>query len=117
AAGSPAAGPRGRHRLRAAPAARGEHHRRPHAEPAPHPLHDPGRVPLPRALADADGGRVGADRRAYRRAPSRRADQRRQITDLEREESRMQLDPRTMKPESTYKLLIGCVAPRPIAWV
>ena len=29
----------------------------------------------------------------------------------------MQLDPRTMKPESTYKLLIGCVVPRPIAWV
>lgn len=29
----------------------------------------------------------------------------------------MQLDPRTMKQESTYKLLIGCVVPRPIAWV
>jgi flavin reductase (DIM6/NTAB) family NADH-FMN oxidoreductase RutF len=29
----------------------------------------------------------------------------------------MQLDPRTMSPESTYKLLIGCVVPRPIAWV
>jgi flavin reductase (DIM6/NTAB) family NADH-FMN oxidoreductase RutF len=29
----------------------------------------------------------------------------------------MELDPRTMKPESTYKLLIGCVVPRPIAWV
>src|SRR5690349_24958625 len=29
----------------------------------------------------------------------------------------MQLDPRTMKHESTYKLLIGCVVPRPIAWV
>ena len=29
----------------------------------------------------------------------------------------MQLDPRTMKRESTYKLLIGCVVPRPIAWV
>lgn len=29
----------------------------------------------------------------------------------------MQLDPRTMRPESTYKLLIGCVVPRPIAWV
>jgi len=29
----------------------------------------------------------------------------------------MELDPRTMKSESTYKLLIGCVVPRPIAWV
>lgn len=29
----------------------------------------------------------------------------------------MQLDPRTMKSEATYKLLIGCVVPRPIAWV
>jgi len=29
----------------------------------------------------------------------------------------MQLAPRTMKHESTYKLLIGCVVPRPIAWV
>ena len=29
----------------------------------------------------------------------------------------MQLDPHTMKRESTYKLLIGCVVPRPIAWV
>ena len=29
----------------------------------------------------------------------------------------MELDPQTMKPESTYKLLIGCVVPRPIAWV
>ena len=29
----------------------------------------------------------------------------------------MQLDPRTMSQESTYKLLIGCVVPRPIAWV
>src|SRR5690242_11589126 len=29
----------------------------------------------------------------------------------------MELDPRTMKYESTYKLLIGCVVPRPIAWV
>jgi flavin reductase (DIM6/NTAB) family NADH-FMN oxidoreductase RutF len=29
----------------------------------------------------------------------------------------MQLDPRTMKSESVYKLLIGCVVPRPIAWV
>jgi flavin reductase (DIM6/NTAB) family NADH-FMN oxidoreductase RutF len=29
----------------------------------------------------------------------------------------MQLDPHTMKQESIYKLLIGCVVPRPIAWV
>ncbi|HKC08248.1 MAG TPA: flavin reductase family protein [Methylomirabilota bacterium] len=29
----------------------------------------------------------------------------------------MELDPKTMKSESTYKLLIGCVVPRPIAWV
>jgi flavin reductase (DIM6/NTAB) family NADH-FMN oxidoreductase RutF len=29
----------------------------------------------------------------------------------------MQLDPRTMSQQSTYKLLIGCVVPRPIAWV
>ena len=29
----------------------------------------------------------------------------------------MELDPRSMKHESTYKLLIGCVVPRPIAWV
>jgi flavin reductase (DIM6/NTAB) family NADH-FMN oxidoreductase RutF len=29
----------------------------------------------------------------------------------------MELDPRTMRQESTYKLLIGCVVPRPIAWV
>jgi flavin reductase (DIM6/NTAB) family NADH-FMN oxidoreductase RutF len=29
----------------------------------------------------------------------------------------MQLDPLTMRPESIYKLLIGCVVPRPIAWV
>jgi len=29
----------------------------------------------------------------------------------------MELDPKTLKPESTYKLLIGCVVPRPIAWV
>lgn len=29
----------------------------------------------------------------------------------------MELDPQTIKPESTYKLLIGCVVPRPIAWV
>jgi len=29
----------------------------------------------------------------------------------------MELDPQTMKSESTYKLLIGCVVPRPIAWV
>ena len=29
----------------------------------------------------------------------------------------MELDPQTLKAESTYKLLIGCVVPRPIAWV
>jgi flavin reductase (DIM6/NTAB) family NADH-FMN oxidoreductase RutF len=29
----------------------------------------------------------------------------------------MELDPRKLKPESAYKLLIGCVVPRPIAWV
>jgi flavin reductase (DIM6/NTAB) family NADH-FMN oxidoreductase RutF len=29
----------------------------------------------------------------------------------------MELDPQVLKPESTYKLLIGCVVPRPIAWV
>lgn len=29
----------------------------------------------------------------------------------------MELDPKTLKSESTYKLLIGCVVPRPIAWV
>ncbi|HEY7434798.1 MAG TPA: hypothetical protein VIE41_06630, partial [Methylomirabilota bacterium] len=29
----------------------------------------------------------------------------------------MELDPQTMKSEATYKLLIGCVVPRPIAWV
>ena len=29
----------------------------------------------------------------------------------------MELDPQSIKPESTYKLLIGCVVPRPIAWV
>lgn len=29
----------------------------------------------------------------------------------------MQLDPRTAAPDSVYKLLIGCVVPRPIAWV
>jgi flavin reductase (DIM6/NTAB) family NADH-FMN oxidoreductase RutF len=29
----------------------------------------------------------------------------------------MELDPQNMKSESTYKLLIGCVVPRPIAWV
>ena len=70
-AGRPAARARRRHRLRAAAPARGEHHRRPHAEPAPHALHDPGRVPLPRALAAAHGERLGARRRADRRAPSR----------------------------------------------
>lgn len=29
----------------------------------------------------------------------------------------MQLDPETMDPTAVYKLLIGCVVPRPIAWV
>jgi flavin reductase (DIM6/NTAB) family NADH-FMN oxidoreductase RutF len=29
----------------------------------------------------------------------------------------MQLDPAAMAPPSVYKLLIGCVVPRPIAWV
>ena len=29
----------------------------------------------------------------------------------------MQLDPVTMAPTAVYKLLIGCVVPRPIAWV
>ena len=29
----------------------------------------------------------------------------------------MELDPQTAPPESIYKLLIGCVVPRPIAWV
>jgi flavin reductase (DIM6/NTAB) family NADH-FMN oxidoreductase RutF len=29
----------------------------------------------------------------------------------------MQLDPAIMPPQSVYKLLIGCVVPRPIAWV
>ncbi len=29
----------------------------------------------------------------------------------------MQLDPAAMTPQSVYKLLIGCVVPRPIAWV
>jgi flavin reductase (DIM6/NTAB) family NADH-FMN oxidoreductase RutF len=29
----------------------------------------------------------------------------------------MQLDPEAMTPQSVYKLLIGCVVPRPIAWV
>jgi flavin reductase (DIM6/NTAB) family NADH-FMN oxidoreductase RutF len=29
----------------------------------------------------------------------------------------MELDPHRLKPESTYRLLIGCVVPRPIAWV
>jgi flavin reductase (DIM6/NTAB) family NADH-FMN oxidoreductase RutF len=29
----------------------------------------------------------------------------------------MQLDPQTMPQQSLYKLLIGCVVPRPIAWV
>jgi flavin reductase (DIM6/NTAB) family NADH-FMN oxidoreductase RutF len=29
----------------------------------------------------------------------------------------MQIDPQTAVPQSIYKLLIGCVVPRPIAWV
>jgi flavin reductase (DIM6/NTAB) family NADH-FMN oxidoreductase RutF len=29
----------------------------------------------------------------------------------------MQLDPREMAPTAVYKILIGCVVPRPIAWV
>lgn len=29
----------------------------------------------------------------------------------------MQLDPQTLTPHSVYRLLIGCVVPRPIAWV
>lgn len=29
----------------------------------------------------------------------------------------MELDPRQVTPEAVYKLLIGCVVPRPIAWV
>lgn len=29
----------------------------------------------------------------------------------------MQLDPAIMPPQSVYKILIGCVVPRPIAWV
>lgn len=29
----------------------------------------------------------------------------------------MQLDPATVAPQAVYKLLIGCVVPRPIAWV
>ncbi len=29
----------------------------------------------------------------------------------------MELDPRSVSPTSVYKLLIGCVVPRPIAWV
>src|SRR5581483_7500544 len=29
----------------------------------------------------------------------------------------MQLDPRALGERDTYKLLIGCVVPRPIAWV
>lgn len=29
----------------------------------------------------------------------------------------MQLDPQTIPAQSAYKLLIGCVVPRPIAWV
>ena len=29
----------------------------------------------------------------------------------------MEIDPRSMPPLAVYKLLIGCVVPRPIAWV
>ena len=29
----------------------------------------------------------------------------------------MDLDPRTLPPQAVYKLLIGCVVPRPIAWI
>ncbi len=29
----------------------------------------------------------------------------------------MELDPRTMQATAVYKLLIGCIVPRPIAWV
>lgn len=29
----------------------------------------------------------------------------------------MELDPATIAPQNVYKLLIGCVVPRPIAWV
>ena len=29
----------------------------------------------------------------------------------------MQFDPQIVVPQSIYKLLIGCVVPRPIAWV
>ena len=29
----------------------------------------------------------------------------------------MQFDPEKIKAEAVYKLLIGCVVPRPIAWV
>ena len=29
----------------------------------------------------------------------------------------MELDPEKVKTEAVYKLLIGCVVPRPIAWV
>jgi flavin reductase (DIM6/NTAB) family NADH-FMN oxidoreductase RutF len=29
----------------------------------------------------------------------------------------MEIDPRSMTPTAVYKLLIGCIVPRPIAWV
>ncbi len=29
----------------------------------------------------------------------------------------MEIDPRSMPPSAVYKLLIGCIVPRPIAWV
>ena len=29
----------------------------------------------------------------------------------------MQFDTQVLKPEAMYKLMIGCVVPRPIAWV
>jgi hypothetical protein len=32
-------------------------------------------------------------------------------------EARTQIDPRSMPPLAIYKLLIGCIVPRPIAWL
>jgi hypothetical protein len=32
-------------------------------------------------------------------------------------EVRRQIDPRRLSPLAVYKLLIGCIVPRPIAWV
>src|ERR1700757_870535 len=34
-----------------------------------------------------------------------------------KERARMQFDPAAMSSQAVYKLLIGCVVPRPIAWV